>query len=867
MVPVMGPITSRTAGRRRVGVRAAAVAVLMLSLSCWLLGAPRVALAHATLTDSDPAANALVATEPAQVTMHFAERVEPSASRAALYDRAGKTIVGTSFTIPDPKTIVLTMPPGLPNGTYAIVWTTLSADDGHTASGYLSFTIGTNSDVASVTLPALGTSNAPSIWWTTLARGVAYAGLALLVGIWPIWLLVVRPALGRWWRDGRAAVRRARGLVWLGLALALAGSGLALTLQAVAAGGAFAPALRDTLTDTRFGHLWLVRVVLLVTVAGLLLTLAPWWAPRRRSRIAGALAVIPAVAALPFSLLSHAEAQPFGAVAAVANDMAHAIAASLWFGGIVVLVGVLLPALRGAGARRLVLARAIPRFSTIALWAWLMLALTGFYQALLQVGNLTALRYTAYGHSLIVKGLVALAIIAFAGLNLLVVGRRLRRAATDDAPSRWVGIFRVTVVAELLLGVAVMGVTGRLTAQQPGREDLAQRSGQIVRALHLGDRNGSLGLAPGASGVNHFQMQLGGEPLPQDSRVILRVALPATTSEPQDIVMDRVAGDSWEWHGSELAAPGDWRFDVIVRQAGAEDEIEHLTIPIGTEPPRLNVPGTPPRFESVGVTALALIVAGLGGLILAVRVLDAYTRREVAGLSAVGIVLGAFLLLQGQVNPELDAIPSVNPQTADAASITAGSTLWTTNCLACHGPDGKGHGLRAASLAYPPPDLTTGHELYHSDRDVYYAISHGVDGSDMPGFGDRLAATDIWNLINYIHHLQGIASGDAGQGAVQKVVATPAGLGVAAVAADTGALGETCRALITPVCFERAPQLLMVSTPSPGGPGKALYVADVGRQLAVSRPLAPTVIAGLPAGSFSGATPGAGIPPGSGMHP
>ena len=860
---MMGSTILRTSARRRIGIRAVPAAVAVLALAVWLVAAPQPVMAHATLTDSDPAANALVATEPAQVTMHFAERVEPSASGATLYNRAGKEISGTSATIPDPKTIILAMPPGLPNGTYAIVWTTLSADDGHTASGYLSFTIGTNADVASVVLPTLGTSHTPSIWWTTLAKGVTYAGLALLVGVWPTWLIVVRPALGRWWRDGRPVVRRAKTLIWLGLVLALVGSGLALALQAVAAGGAFGPALRDTLTDTRFGHLWLIRVLLLVGVA-VLLRLVPWWAPRRRQRLAVALAVIPAVAVLPFSLLSHAEAQPFGAVAAVANDAAHAIAASLWFGGIAVLVGVLLPALGGAGAvRRTVLARAVPRFSTVAIWAWLVLVLTGFYQAVLQVGNLSALTGTAYGRSLIVKGLVALAIIAFAALNLLVIGRRLQRTDTNGAASRWVGVFRVAIVAELVLGVAVMGVTGRLTAQQPAREDLAQRSGQIVRTLHLGDRSGSLGLAPGASGVNHFQLQLDGPPLAQNSRIILRVALPATTSEPQDIVMDRVAGDSWEWHGSELAAPGDWQFDVILRQAGTEDLTEHLTIPIGTDAPRLDVPGTPPQFESVGVTALALIIAGLGGLVLAVRVLGAQMRREVAGLSGVGVVLGAFLLLQGQVNPELDAIPSVNPQTADAASITAGSDLWATNCLACHGAGGKGDGPQAASLSYPPPDLTTGHFLYHGDRDTYYAIVHGVDGTDMPGFGDHLAATDIWNLINYLHRLQGSASSGDGQTALKTMAGSPLALDASDSVGATGTLGETCRAQITPVCFERAPQVSMVSTPSPAGPGKALYVAEVAHQLAIARRLAPTIIAGLPAGSFSGATPGAGIPPGA----
>ena len=47
------------------------------------------------------------------------------------------------------------IPAGLGNGTYSLLWRTLSTVDGHTAQGYLPFTIGTEADVRIVAPPAV----------------------------------------------------------------------------------------------------------------------------------------------------------------------------------------------------------------------------------------------------------------------------------------------------------------------------------------------------------------------------------------------------------------------------------------------------------------------------------------------------------------------------------------------------------------------------------------------------------------------------------------------------------------------------------------------------------------------------------------
>ena len=853
----------RRARRSPPGI--AGVLLGSLLLLAGLVGVPSAG-AHAYLTESQPPNSALIVTAPAQVSMRFSEPLEPSVSRADLYDQAGVAVGGTSFTIPEPFTMVLSVPPGLTSGTYAVAWTSLSTADGHTASGFTSFTIGTESDIATVVLPPLASISAPPEALTILARGVTYLGLAILVGLWPVWLLVIRPALKPIWRRGPAAVARAQSLMAVGLGLALGGSVMALILQAVATGGPLLDGLATTLFETRYGTLWWIRIGLLGLLGALLSGIAPWWFPRRQRVIAWGLLALAAAATVPFSLISHAAAQPDGQAAAVANDIAHAVAASLWLGGVIALVAVLLPALRTlpAASRQVVLMQAIPRFSTVALSAWAVLALTGFYASWLQVGNLTALVETTYGTSLILKLVVILVVIAIAAFNLLVLTRRLRGVRTGGDANRWSGIFRYLLVAELVLGAVVLGVTGRLTGSEPARDVLAQRSGQIIVPVDLGDRAGSLGLAPGASGLNHFQLRLDGQQLPPETRVILRVSLPSATTERRDIDLERIAADTFEWHGSEIAVPGDWAMEVVVRQPGVSDLTQRLAVPIGTAPPDSGEPSAPPRFTSVGISALILIIAGVTGMVIAIQMSRSPSRLETAGLSTVGLAVGVVMLFQGQIDPALSAIPETNPVVADAQSIALGENLWATSCLSCHGPEARGDGPAAAGLAMPPPDLTAAHQQYHTDQELFHSIANGVAGTGMPAFGGQLSDTDIWNLINYLHVLQGqgaVAAASAEPAPPDDTMGTVPGPGGTAdpVATTSCVVGPAGNPAVAP--GETGP---IVISPAPAPIDEAVDCDVAVRPAGTGPASVPVQWAGLPVDGSAGATPSAGVPPGSG---
>jgi mono/diheme cytochrome c family protein len=103
--------------------------------------------------------------------------------------------------------------------------------------------------------------------------------------------------------------------------------------------------------------------------------------------------------------------------------------------------------------------------------------------------------------------------------------------------------------------------------------------------------------------------------------------------------------------------------------------------------------------------------------------------------------------------PHADA-KMANPVKATAASIAGGKTVYDAQCVACHGATAKGDGKMAAQMNPAPPDLTDATWKHgSSDGEIFTMIRDGAKGTGMRGFGGKLSANDIWNLVNYLHSL------------------------------------------------------------------------------------------------------------------
>jgi putative copper export protein/mono/diheme cytochrome c family protein len=95
-----------------------------------------------------------------------------------------------------------------------------------------------------------------------------------------------------------------------------------------------------------------------------------------------------------------------------------------------------------------------------------------------------------------------------------------------------------------------------------------------------------------------------------------------------------------------------------------------------------------------------------------------------------------------------------SPSGFSASSIAQGQPLFLQNCAGCHGAKGEGNGPAAAGLHIKPADLTQPHLQDHTDGDLFWFVSHGIDdpegGLAMPGFAGVLSADDRWALVEYL---------------------------------------------------------------------------------------------------------------------
>ena len=108
-----------------------------------------------------------------------------------------------------------------------------------------------------------------------------------------------------------------------------------------------------------------------------------------------------------------------------------------------------------------------------------------------------------------------------------------------------------------------------------------------------------------------------------------------------------------------------------------------------------------------------------------------------------------------------------SPTGFTAASIVHGQRLFAQNCITCHGPSGQGNGTAAAGLRIKPADLTMPHVFAHSDGEMFWWLTHGIDdpegGLAMPGFAGVLTDDDRWALIDYVRaHAAGAGSRQTG---------------------------------------------------------------------------------------------------------
>ena len=703
--------------------------------------------AHALLLRSNPIPNAVLATSPAQVELFFSEPVAQGLSSLIVFDQRGLQADQNDMRVDpsDPTRMTVSLP-ALETGVYTVSWKAVSATDGHQTEGAFTFSVGTGT--APTTSPTQQTSSASLPGSALFSKWLLLASLALVGGRVPFLRLVWQPALKSDAGDLPAAV--VQPPVWERLTLfGLAGAMLAIILGLLSQAGQvtgsefalpWAPAMVVLLSTTRLGLIWLVRLALALLVIWLTMGRKAAW--KTWLGYATALALV-----LSVSLTSHAatEAQP---LLPVVDDWVHIIGMTIWLGGLAyLLTGLRALVQLEPRLRTRLTSLSMGRFSGMALVSVGAIGITGLFSASLRVGTLQALLTSIYGHTLLFKQIFVAALLALAGINLIIISPRLKRSRLrGEANALLADRFGKVVIVEAVLGALLLMAVSLLTYLPPARVN------PIIQELHasakVDDLKMDLTITPGEVGENVFQLQLvsNGAPVMTVKQALLRFTMQSGNMPPSEGELISQGNGSYTAKGSYFGMPGSWQVQAVVRRENKFDAYSNFNF-------TLHNPGeTNPAAATPRLTGALFLVLGSFVVLLAVSLPVRPRNRFAFGILPFMLMLylGAyFLMLPVQITTS-----QANPIAPNSQSIAAGQAVYLNNCARCHGVSGKGDGPNGLLLNPRPADLTKhGVPGVHTDAQLFDWITNGLPGTRMPAWKDKLSDTDRWNLVNYMRFL------------------------------------------------------------------------------------------------------------------
>ena len=426
-------------------MRKLATLALLLLIAAPVLGIAGPAAAHADLDWTSPAEGKALKACPADVVMHFSEAV----ATGGLTATTGTVVLNARPTVDDQTFLVQTQ--GHCQAHHlALGWRTISADDGHVASGMVDYRIGLHRSPA-MAVPILTTAVTPflgSQQATVTLRALGYTALAAFIGG-----LVF---LGFAWPAG-AEVRSAR--------IVLVGSVLLGALTSL--GDLYAAAARTTASydiraalDQPFGRefaamalVWLLAGVVVVDLlqrGRTVLTRVGW---RISAAVAGG--------ALIFLEGRSAHASQAAAPAwGTAGDFLHVACMSIWVGGLLMLVVCVLP-------RRRIdeLDEVVPRFSTVAQIAVVGVIASGLLLVSVVLAPVPDIWGTHYARVLALKVLLLGVALGAAMFSKRWVDRRTSSRGRLSVGVRGIAL---SVGAEAVLAIGVLAAAGTLVSSSPG---------------------------------------------------------------------------------------------------------------------------------------------------------------------------------------------------------------------------------------------------------------------------------------------------------------------------------------------------------------------------------------------------------------
>jgi copper transport protein len=471
--------------------------------------------------------------------------------------------------------------PKLDKGGYIVTWRVTSADS-HPIHGAFTFSVGAAAGapadaalVEKLLSSGGGDTTVGAIY--AVIRFVAFTALILLVGGLAFVTLL--------WPAG-SALARPRRILWAAWWAAVVTTVVGIPVQAVYAAGLplskiTSSTVRSGMLDDRFGQVWAARLVMLGLVAILLVALGRKAPSPSKGLLAVGGVLSLALLATP-GLAGHASTEDLVPLA-MAADVLHLVAVSLWLGGLALLTAAVLPRREPDE-----LSVVVPRFSRAAFVAVVTILVTGTFQGWRQVRTTAGLTETTYGRLLIIKVLLFALLVGLAGLSRRLVQARYRvpaarlsfgPGAATDPDGETVVKLRRTVGAETAIAVVVLAVTSLLVNAQPARSALAKPFSAEMRSdMVLVDVTVDPAKA-GPAALHFYTLSpTGGQQEVEDLTATL--TLPSEDVGPLTIPVQRAGPGHFSAYNFNIPLRGRWKLEVKALLSEIDEATVSTTIPV-----------------------------------------------------------------------------------------------------------------------------------------------------------------------------------------------------------------------------------------------------------------------------------------------
>lgn len=563
--------------------RGARTSVAALLAALGALVAVPAASAHSILIATEPQRDAVVQESPTRVLLRFNEGVDTSLGRALqVFDGNGEQVDSGTILRPSGREVAIEVDDDLPDGTYTVAWRAISADSDPIRGAFV-FHVGApganpEGVAAEVAQDSPASLNVPY----RTGRFLEFALILLCAGGIAALVYAVRSAGERVHRGlyrllavsaGALAVVSLLGLAFQGAKASGGGLGDAFTWDNLSA-----------VAGTRYGRVELVRAGLALGLLALVIILRRSVGRPPQAAYAGAVLVAAALIVTP-TFAGHASTS--GALA-VAADIAHVLAASVWVGGLAFVV----IALWLAREQRWPLAtRAVPRFSLMAMGSVGVLLLAGIVNGYLQVRTWRGLWETDYGLLLSAKVALILPLLALGAYNNRYAVPRLRAGVAQPGERRR---FLRAAGAELVVMTVIVGVTAFLVDANPARHELegeamagthAGMSGPSSTEVDFGPFRATVTVEPGTPGQNDIVMAVEeAGTAPKLAEVVFRASLVEPAIGPLEFEAKPAAEPGhWEAKDADLPIAGDWKLRIDARVGEFDTYAETVSLSIGKD--------------------------------------------------------------------------------------------------------------------------------------------------------------------------------------------------------------------------------------------------------------------------------------------